>query len=161
MVADAIEAISAEPCEDESSSEKPNKWIPVSERLPDLPQGEDEVLITLEDEDGDRDVYKGFYEDGLWWTQMYCGCNKISIANPRSRVVAWMPLPEPYKADVKPQESEDGMTNGEKFKEVFRISQVDEGELCVFVWLPNHDAIEISIDWWNAPYKAESEDSDD
>ncbi len=54
----------------------------------------------------------------------------------------------------------DGMTNGEKFKEVFRISQVDEGELDAFVWLPNHDAIAISIEWWNAPYNAESEEAE-
>jgi len=45
------------------------------------------------------------------------------------------------------------MTNGEKFKEVFKISQVDEGELYAFVWLPNHDAAEITIEWWNAEYE--------
>ena len=47
------------------------------------------------------------------------------------------------------------MTNGEKFKEVFQISQsqVDEGELYAYAWLPNHDAVEVSIDWWNAEYK--------
>lgn len=49
------------------------------------------------------------------------------------------------------------MTNGEKFKEIFEVSQVDEGELYVYVWLSNHTAIEFSIDWWNALYKAESE----
>jgi len=48
-----------------------------------------------------------------------------------------------------------GMTNGEKFKEVFGISQVDEGELYAFAWLPNHDVpAEFIIDWWNAEYKA-------
>lgn len=47
------------------------------------------------------------------------------------------------------------MTNGEKFKEVFGISQVDEGELYVFAWLPNYDVLaEIPIDWWYAEYKA-------
>ena len=45
------------------------------------------------------------------------------------------------------------MTNGEKFKEIFQISHVDEGELYAYAWLPNHDAAEISIDWWNAEYK--------
>ena len=45
------------------------------------------------------------------------------------------------------------MTNGEKFKEVFGISQVDEGELYAYAWLPNHDAAEFCIDWWNAEYK--------
>lgn len=46
------------------------------------------------------------------------------------------------------------MTNGEKFKEVFGVSQVDEGELYAYAWLPNHNAAEFSIDWWNAEYKA-------
>ena len=45
------------------------------------------------------------------------------------------------------------MTNGEKFKQIFSITQVDEGELYAFAWLPNHDAAEFSIDWWNAEYK--------
>ena len=45
------------------------------------------------------------------------------------------------------------MTNGEKFKEVFKISQVDEDKLYAFVWLPNYSEAEISIDWWNAEYK--------
>lgn len=45
------------------------------------------------------------------------------------------------------------MTNGEKFKEVFKISQVDEGELYVYAWLPTHDAVEISLDWWDAEYE--------
>lgn len=45
------------------------------------------------------------------------------------------------------------MTNGEKFKQIFSITQVDEGELYAFAWLPNHNAAEFSIDWWNAEYK--------
>jgi hypothetical protein len=49
------------------------------------------------------------------------------------------------------------MTNGEKFKEIFGVSQVDEGDFYAYAWLPNHTAAEFSIDWWNAPYKAESE----
>ena len=53
------------------------------------------------------------------------------------------------------------MTNGEKFKEVFSISQVDEGELDAYVWLPNHDAVVISIEWWNAPYKQEVAEGSD
>ena len=52
------------------------------------------------------------------------------------------------------------MTNGEKFKEIFGVSQVDDGNSNVYVWLPNHDAIEIPLEWWNAPYKAESENKE-
>ncbi len=69
-------------------------------------------------------------------------------------------LSEKLKAVNRDDAPFDGMTNGEKFKEVFRISQVDEGELDAFVWLPNHDAIAISIEWWNAPYNAESEEAE-
>ena len=52
------------------------------------------------------------------------------------------------------------MTNGEKFKEIFEVSQVDEGDYFAFVWF-NHNAAEFSIDWWNAPYKVESEAEDE
>ena len=52
------------------------------------------------------------------------------------------------------------MTNGEKFKEIFGVSQVDEGGLYAYAWLPNHTAVEFSTDWWNAPYKTENEDKE-
>ena len=52
------------------------------------------------------------------------------------------------------------MPNGEKFKEIFSVTQVDDCDLTVYAWLPNHTAIEFSTDWWNAPYKAESEDKE-
>ena len=45
------------------------------------------------------------------------------------------------------------MTNGEKFKEAFSITQVDSCDLNVYAWLPNHDAIEIPMEWWNTEYK--------
>ena len=45
------------------------------------------------------------------------------------------------------------MTNGEKFKEIFSVTQVDDCDLNVYAWLPNHDAIEIPLEWWNAEYK--------
>lgn len=50
------------------------------------------------------------------------------------------------------------MTNGERFKQIFSITQVDEGELYAFAWLPNHDAAEFSIDWWNAEYNEPNSD---
>ena len=45
------------------------------------------------------------------------------------------------------------MTNGEKFKQIFEISQVDDCDLSVYAWLPIHDAIEIPLEWWNAEYQ--------
>lgn len=47
------------------------------------------------------------------------------------------------------------MTNGEKFKEMFSVTQVDNCDSNVYAWLPNHDAIEIPLEWWNAPYNSE------
>jgi hypothetical protein len=44
------------------------------------------------------------------------------------------------------------MTNGEKFQQIFAVSQVDECDLNVYAWLPIHDAIEIPLEWWNANY---------
>ena len=45
------------------------------------------------------------------------------------------------------------MTNGEKFKEVFKTSDVYEGHSYAFVWMSKYDEeAEINIDWWNAEY---------
>jgi hypothetical protein len=68
------------------------RWIPVSERLPDY---DEEVLTCIES--GSVEIHrleKGDYWEyqyGDWTTDLY-------------EVIAWMPLPEPYK----PQESEVG-----------------------------------------------------
>jgi len=67
-----------------STSEIPNKWIPVSERLPEYGK---KVLVTI-----------NFFDDGA----------KVRISENDKygflcgNVSAWMPLPESYK----PQESE-------------------------------------------------------
>jgi len=44
------------------------------------------------------------------------------------------------------------MTNGEKSKEIFSVTQVDDCDLNVYAWLPHHDAM-IPLEWWNAEYK--------
>ena len=63
-----------------SSSENPNKWIPISERLPNA---HEEILATYEVEDGSRIAITGYGKYGFL------------VGN----VTAWMPLPEPYKAE--------------------------------------------------------------
>lgn len=75
-----------------SSSENPNKseimtgWIPVSERLPEIHQ---DVLLSFRS----LDVEVGFR--GKTEPYYYCHGGYIEPQN----VLAWQPLPEPYKAE--------------------------------------------------------------
>lgn len=78
--------------------EKQNRrWIPVSERLPEEQKF---YLVTIAKNTGGHDIEYCFYECGKW----------LMIADGNSeentcweeevkKVVAWMPLPEPYKPD--------------------------------------------------------------
>ena len=76
------------------------RWIPVSERLP-KPNAKDGLtaryyLIQNEYED----MLVARY-DGMGWTQMY------QHEYLEDDVIAWMPLPKPYKGESEPQESEE------------------------------------------------------
>ena len=76
------------------------RWIPVAERLP---ENDNEVLITVWDAEDDYvEVYKGFYQGHEWWTQWCHGCSKIKDEPcGENIVIAWMPLPEPYRGGEK------------------------------------------------------------
>ena len=72
-----------------SSSENPNRWIPVSERLPE----EDGFYLATFDgeicgEDEPISVMAEF-ENGKW----------VDDEDDYQCVLAWMPSPEPYKAE--------------------------------------------------------------
>jgi Lar family restriction alleviation protein len=75
-------------------------WISCSERLP---ENDNEVLITVWDAEDDYvEVYKGFYQGHEWWTQWCHGCSKIKDEPcGENIVIAWMPLPEPYRGGGK------------------------------------------------------------
>ena len=62
-----------------------NKWIPLSKEMPII--GEDVLLCDL-----DGDIYVSYLHLNGGWGFEYCG-NEIK------NVVAWMPLPEPYKPE--------------------------------------------------------------
>ena len=90
-IADEIKAKSKDDfivlCTDESSSENPNKWIPVSERQP---KAFESVLVCYESQGGmAQAVSERLKTDtGYRWSAL-AGIEPI----------AWMPLPEPYKAE--------------------------------------------------------------
>ena len=102
VFADCIEALEILP-----SAQPEQRWIPVTERLPEndneVPENDNEVLITVWDAEDDYvEVYKGFYQGHEWWTQWCHGCSKIKDEPcGENIVIAWMPLPEPYQGGEK------------------------------------------------------------
>ena len=82
------------------------RWIPVSERMPeeDCRNGEnqqksDYLLMSVHnEEDGVTIVDYGYTVDGNWYSD-----TTYQFIPPGWEVIAWMPLPEPYK----PHESEE------------------------------------------------------
>ena len=74
-------------------------WIPVTERLPET----SDAVLTTYIVNGDRSrryvEESSYYENDESWSSPW---DEYRIAGTRIEVIAWMPLPEPYK----------GVTNG-------------------------------------------------
>jgi len=93
--------------EDLEQDEKENGWISVSERLP---EDEKEYLVTLEKVYGTPEKLYGianylkFGDTGYWNERKYgyLEWDKYSDGHGGTKmykVIAWRPLPEPYKED--------------------------------------------------------------
>lgn len=66
-----------------------HQWTPISEGLP---KNDDWVIVTILDERGDT-PFK--YTDFGWYLEE-ANCWVVA-AEQRTDIIAWMPLPEPYK----------------------------------------------------------------
>lgn len=92
---------------DLEQDEKENGWIPVSERVP---EDEKEYLVTLEKVYGTPEKLYGIanylkFGDAGYWNEKkygYLEWDKYSDGHGGTKmykVIAWMPLPEPYKEE--------------------------------------------------------------
>ena len=72
------------------------KWIPCSERLPEE-SGQYLITVKYKPVEGYEDVYAEHGEwDGEEWDNFCFGhCGEVES------IVAWMPLPEPYRGEQK------------------------------------------------------------
>ena len=87
------------------------RWIPVDEELPEehdsmfakykgtskwstgmWVKGSDRMLVTVACKDGSSCTMNGRLKDGKWKVEAAWGKGEIEV-------IAWMPLPEPYKED--------------------------------------------------------------
>lgn len=73
------------------------RWIPVSKGSPNPNEKENDCLVyyLVQNEYGDMMVaaYRGNTNGEIWWEQMY------AYKPIKDEVIAWMPLPEPYKEE--------------------------------------------------------------
>lgn len=73
-----------------SSSEKPTEWIPISERLPEINE-----WVVCQCRANIYEVLK-FTSYGWYHDDAHCYMDGF--------VIAWMPLPKPYKAESEDKE---------------------------------------------------------
>ena len=80
-----------------SPAQSEPQWTPASEGLPDPNKEEDACLVyyLIQNEYGDMMVaaYRSNRYGETWWEQMY------PYESVEDEVVAWMPLPKPWKGE--------------------------------------------------------------
>ena len=128
------------------------RWILVEERLPEerdsvfakwkgtakwdpamFEKISDEVLATISDEGGKRTTRTAHTLDGKW------SCDLLK-ANASYKVIAWMPLPEPYRGEEPKQTNAD------------RIRSMTDEELAIFL-------CKVKADYQWADYEFPDEDA--
>ena len=72
------------------------QWIPVAERMPERNKS---VLLCMKSRSSRTGmcIQTGSYDNGFWFIQGAAGYE--SLATFEFHVLAWMPLPEPYKEE--------------------------------------------------------------
>ncbi len=123
------------------------RWIPVEERPPEerdsifakwkgtakwnpamFEKTSDKVLVTISDVGGGKTTRTAHTLDGKW------SCDLLK-ANPGYKVIAWLPLPEPYREGTPKQTNAD------------RIRSMTDEELAVNMMCPNENGLaEIDCD---------------
>lgn len=76
-------------------AEKESNWISVSERLPEAKYGESARLLVTKcwkDEENIRVVDEAYFNGS-------CFCKPTGECISDAKILAWMPLPEPYKGE--------------------------------------------------------------
>ena len=96
MIKAFIDKVNAQPEEDVTDINVGNKWIPVSERLPEV---NGVYCITRKINDGERIYY---IPDSAYWDGISTWHDDTSVNHSRpylTNVIAWQPLPEAYKGE--------------------------------------------------------------
>lgn len=109
-----------------------DRWIPVTERLP---EDDTEVLVYLFD---NQSPYIAWIRDSHWYTEEF----EVEKEN---EPVAWMPLPEPYKAEEK------HMTV-QQFYNWYKERKLEDAELKISLKFAGLDMKDVPVSEWNIDY---------